>query len=77
MSTPAHITTSDLAIALGWSAATVRRAAERGDLGPVTRTPGGGKRPGEWRWRPADAAGIVRAHGRTPPEAWTTQASAA
>lgn len=69
---PLYVSTSAMAKALGWSPATVRRVAERGDLGPVSRTPGGGKRSGDWRWLPGDAAGIVKAHGRTPPAEWTT-----
>jgi hypothetical protein len=66
-----HVDTTAMAAALGWSTATVRRTAERGDLGPVSRTPGGGKRLGEWRWEPEVAAAIVRAHGKTPPSEWT------
>lgn len=56
-----------LAAALGVTPRAVRDAAERGDMTPHSTTPGG-----HLRWTPVDAAAIVRAHGKTPPDAWET-----
>jgi hypothetical protein len=74
VSRPTFVTTSGLALAIGWSQDTVARAAARGDLSPVSRTPGTAARAGCWRWTPEAAAELVRAQGREPPADWTEEA---
>ncbi len=70
MSSPPYVTTTTLAAALGLSHDTVKRAADRGELGAPTQTPGGPLRAGAWRWTLEEAARVVTERGGVPPAAW-------